>query len=87
MGASKNFYTELQEKEQYANVSMKIDVFASFKRMYDDELDYTVNHIKQKNKSHKDNEQLINLYKQKSKLTKEITKIEQKLNHDPKANI
>ena len=84
MGASKDFYTELQEKEQYANVSMKIDMLADLRRIYDNELDYTVNHIKQKNKDHREHEPLQDLYKQKSKLTKEITKIEQKLNHDTK---
>ena len=85
MGASKNFYSELQEGEQYANVSMKFDTFVHFKRQYDEELDYTCNHIKQKNKDHREHEPLQYLYKQKSKLTKEITKIEQKLNHDKKS--
>jgi len=82
MGASKNFYTELREGDQYANVSMTFEVFTHFKRQHCAEIDFTCNHIKQKNKSHKEHEVLMELYKQKSKISKEISKIEQKLNHD-----
>jgi len=84
MGASKHFFTDLREGEEYANVSMSIGVYIDFKARYEDEKDYTVNHIKQVNKSHKEHEGLIALYKEKRKLSQEIQKLEQKLNHHVK---
>ena len=86
MGASKHFFTDLREGEEYANVSMRMNVFIDFKRQYDDEIDYTLNNIKQVNKAHKENEALSELYKERRKIKQEIEKIEQKLNHHESKN-
>ena len=81
MGASKNFFTELREKEQYANVSMKLDVYDVFYRMFDPEIDFTLNHIKEKNSKQKEDILLCELYKERSILQKKIIKREQEINH------
>ena len=84
MGASKHFFTDLREGEQYVNISISFRSYLDFKARYEDEKDYTVNHIKQVNKAHKEHEGLSALYKEKRKLSQEIQKLEQKLNHHVK---
>lgn len=80
MGASKNFYTSLREKEQYANVSLRLDLYYQIVANCEVEYDYTMNHIKEVNPIYNQDELLCELYKQRSKISKEIIKREQELN-------
>ena len=84
MGASKEFFTQLREDEQYATLSVDMETYGHIKLFFQEEDHYKLHSIKQINKSHKEDELLCEMYKKRSKLKKEITEREQFLNHNNK---
>jgi hypothetical protein len=76
-----NFYSRLKEDEEYATVSMKMYMLDRIVVDGKREKDYTIHSIKQNNPKHKEDENLKELYKAKKRLNKDITELEQKLNH------
>ena len=81
MNRSKEFFQELREGEQYANVSVTLEVYQEIRNVYLEEEDFKLNHIKQKNSKLNEDPLLCDLYKKRSKLSREITKEEHKLNN------
>ena len=80
---AENFYSRLEENEEYATVSMTMSCYDYFIRTsWKDE--YYVHGVKQNNPEHKKDNTLKDLYSKKRKLNKEITKREQNLNHEKK---
>ena len=81
MNGSKEFFQELREGEQYANVSVTMEVYQEIRNVYLEEEDYKLNHVKAKNSELNDNPLLCEMYKERSKLNREISKEEYKLNN------
>ena len=81
MNGSKEFFQELREGEQYANVSVTMEVYQEIRNVYLEEEDYKLNHVKAKNSELNENPLLCEMYKERSKLNREISKEEYKLNN------
>lgn len=78
---AENFYSRLEDQEEYATVSMKLYMLDKVKVSGGAEVDYTVHSVKQNNPEHKKDEVLKGLYSEKRKVNKNITEREQKINH------
>ena len=81
METSKEFFTQLREDENYVNLSVTMEVYQEIRNVYFEEEDFKLNHIKQKNSKLIENELLCEMYKKRSKLNREISKEEFKLNN------
>lgn len=84
MGQSRDFFTQLREDEEYANMFVSMEVLHYVKQNYINEVDFRLNSIKQVNTKHKEDELLCELYKKQSKVNKEVREREQELNHKNK---
>ena len=80
-----NFYSRLKDGDEYVNVSMTMDEYVYYTTVGDLEavegVDYTVNHVKQKNSKYKEDGKWVAAIKEVSKAKKIQTEIEQKINH------
>lgn len=77
-----NFYKDMKNGEEFANVSCTLEVYAEIlKSKFTIEKDFRLNSIKQKNEEHKESELLQRLYKELRALKDKISIEEQKINH------
>ena len=78
-----DLFQEMREGENYANVSMREDVWFNLKELFDqDGTAYYFHYVKQVNSSYDKDETLQELRKQKRKVNIEISKREQYLNDE-----
>jgi len=77
-----DFFNDLRQEEEYATLSVNIDLLNAIRLNYLLERDYKLHSIKQKNDSHYKDEILTDLYKQKRKIANKISEREQELNHN-----
>ena len=77
MGASKEFFTQLREDEQYATLSVDMETYGHIKFFFEEEEHYKLHSIKQINKSHKEDELLCEIWKDISKLKNKAVEREQ----------
>ena len=75
-----DFYNCLNDGEEYANISCTLPVYFHIYDTFGSN-DFELHFVKKVNKSYEDNEELNKLYKQKSKLNKQIIELEQKIEH------
>ena len=47
----------MREGEQYANLSCKLDILVQIKHQFNEDIDFMLNNIKQKNSLHDENEE------------------------------
>ena len=73
-------FDELREGEEFYNMSLDAQLAQDIIKNCNEE-EYYLHYIKQKNPQHKEDKMLCELYKEKNKLQKQITKREQDLNH------
>ena len=72
------FYLQLQEEEEYMYCTMSKYTYSGI----DHELrELMVSDVKQKNKAFEDNEEIQQLYKERSKIKRKITKAEFNINN------
>ena len=82
MSLTKRFFEDLEVGEEYANINCSIPMLELMKRDYS--VQFTLNFIKEKNPSYKDNETLSQLHREKRKISNKILEIEQSINHNKK---
>lgn len=75
------FFEEIRENQEYAVLSVDMELLRLIKESFVSEKHYTLHYIKQNNPKLKEDELLSELYKEKSKLMRKITKREQEVNH------
>lgn len=73
------FYEKLKEGQEYAVLSVTLDLFKLIQDAFISDTHYTIHLIKENNPKFKEDELLKELYSKKSKLMREITKREQQI--------
>ncbi len=92
MGANKqefteereNFFTRLEEGEQYAIISCDMGLLGQIQNEQIADFNYTLHGIKQRNSKHREDDLLCSLYKESKKIKKKILEREQNINHNNK---
>lgn len=75
------FFEEIGVNQEYAVLSVTLELLELIKDGFINEKHYTLHYIKQNNPALKEDEVLSELYKEKSKLMRKINKREQEVNH------
>lgn len=81
MGKTKRFFEELQEGQQYANLSVNNPTFMKIRHQFTEGEDYELHFIKEKQTKYKENELWKAQYKKYIKEKNKLVEIEQNINH------
>jgi len=84
MGRTKDFFNDMREGEQFANLFVDMDTLHYIRNNFEQEEQYRLNSIKQKNSEHKEDKLLCELYKEQTKINIKVREREQELNHKNK---
>lgn len=77
---NENFFTRLDEGEEYAIVSMKMEEFHFLRSGAEDGHHYALHGIKQKNSKYKEDKTLCELYQEQKSVKSKILEREQIIN-------
>ena len=81
MGKTKRFFEELQEGQQYVNLSVDNPTFMKIRHQFTEGKDYELHFIKEKQTKYKESELWKAQYKKYIKEKNKLVEIEQNINH------